>query len=195
MSVHWKRVQVLAAMIFVLVLSGCTYVAPVSEAKQISGSVKIDQGDFYGWRMDISIPSQLDVRISSQNDSVIDVLVLDQANYSTYSSQSDFGFVEAHSLLSVSNYSANMTVLSGTVYIIVDNSDRPLMPGAARSTGPVWVDYWMGSSFDLHAVPDQGNAWLVYLLAGAIALTFVLVIALTRIALKGQKKVGGSRQR
>jgi hypothetical protein len=158
--------------------------APSARAGQTSGTVEIGEGDYYGWRMDIVVPSQVEVEITSSNNSSIDVLVMDQENYTRFSNLEDFAFIASHSVLSVANFTANMTILSGTVYIIVDNSDRPGVQGAATPSGPVNVEYWLGTSFDLHAVPGSGNAWLVYVILGAVAVTFVVVVVLTRMATK-----------
>jgi len=170
--------------LFVLLLLVNFSKAPPVKAGQTSGTVEIAAGDYYGWRLDIVVPSQVEVELVSANNTSIDVLVVDQNNYTRFSNLEDFEFIASHSALSVANFTANMTILSGTVYIIVDNSDRPAVQGAATPSGPVQVEYWLGSSFDLHAVPGTGNAWLVYVILGAVAVTFVVVIVLTRMATK-----------
>lgn len=179
--------------ILVLALAMFVSVSDRSRAGQTSGTIEIDEGAYYGWRMDIVIPSQVEVELTSSNGTPVDVLVMDQENYTRFSNLQEFEFIEAYSLMAVTTYTKNMTVLSGTVYIIVDNSDRPSVLGAASSPGPVEIEYWLGSTFDLHAVPGGGNEWLVYLFLGVGAIVFVIVIALTRIALRQQKKLRGQR--
>ena len=173
----------------ILVLSGISVSPTGAQAKQISGLVEIEEGDFYGWQMDIVVPSQVEVEIRGQDGAQVDVLVVDKENYSRYLDGLAFDYYAGYSRLGTSNATLNFTVMSGTVYVIVDNSDHPTVLGAASPTGQARVEYWIGTSFDFHAVPDQGNLWLMYLLVGVAAFALILVIVLARVAIKMQRKI------
>jgi|GEM_PF-1950841 len=178
----------LAALSAFVMISAMSLSSAEVQAKEISGTITIENGDHYGWKMDIMIPSQIEARISSNVS--VDVLVMDEENYSDYSDGRAFGYYAQFSELATSNATLNFTVLSGTVYIIVDNSEHPSLNGAAAPEGPASVEYWLGSAMDLHAIPEQSNVWVIYLLIGVMAFALVLVIVLARIAMKTAKNWG-----
>jgi len=178
----------LAALSAFVMISAMSLSSAEVQAKEISGTITIENGDHYGWKMDIMIPSQIEARISSNVS--VDVLVMDEENYSDYSDGRAFGYYAQFSELATSNATLNFTVLSGTVYIIVDNSEHPSLNGAAAPEGPAGVEYWLGSAMDLHAIPEQSNVWVIYLLIGVMAFALVLVIVLARIAMKTAKNWG-----
>lgn len=171
----------------------CLLFAPVicaghAEAKQLFGRLQIDEGSYYGWRLDVAIPSQVEFHIEGLNGSRVDVLVLDEANYSMYTEKRPFQFYASYSALDTSNASSNFTVLSGSVFVLIDNSDAPGVQGAATPKGAAEIRYWIGSTFDLHTVPNYGSSWVVYPVIAGVAFTFGLVIYLTRKAVKGRKR-------
>ncbi len=162
-----------------------------AEGKQVSGTLSINKGDFYGWQVDVMIPSQIDIEITGHNGSVFDVLILDDANYSRYVAGSEFDFYGDYSALSVSNATLNISVISGSVYIIVDNSNRPSVPGAATPSGEAKIAYWIGSTFDLHVLPHQSNLWLMYVFVGVGGIGLVFVVFYARKAIKEARESGG----
>ncbi len=182
------RAGIVSALSAFMMLSLVLVSATGGLAKQVSGTLTIDEGAFYGWQLDVVVPSQIEVEIFGHGGVSVDLLVIDKENYSKYSDGLPFEFYDEYSVLGTSNASLNFTVLSGTVYVLVDNSDRPAGPDAASPAGPVVVDYWVGSSFDMHAIPEQGNLWLIYLLVGVVGFTLVLVVVLARMAVKGHRK-------
>jgi hypothetical protein len=157
------------------------------QAKQVSGTVSIGAGDFYGWRMDIMIPSTIEYNITCLNSTPISILVLDEANYTRFAANISFQFYEAHSFVNVTGAANNMTILSGAVYIVVDNSARSLGSFEGGQTG-VEIEYWLGSSFAMEDTPAQGSLMYVYALVGVLAVGFVMVIYLTRRAVRMRKK-------
>ncbi len=172
----------------ILIALGVSMCSTGVHAKQVSGTLIIDKGDFYGWRMDVMIPSQILAEVNATNGSAIDVLVLDEANYTKYlAGSSDFDYYSDYSVLSSSKIALNFSVLSGTVYVIVDNSDRPLI-GGADPAGNVEIEYWIGTTFDFGAIPPQHNVWVMYVLAAGTAVLLVAVIVLARKAIRSNKK-------
>ena len=164
-------------------------------AKVVQGSVTIDPGGHYGWRMDVAIPSQIEYQIRSVNGVQVDVLVMDENNYSEYSDGKDFSFFGEYSCLDTLNVSSNFTVLSGSVFVVVDNSDRPSQTTNVAPTEAAKVEFWVGSTFDLHAVPGGGPSWFVYAVLAGVATMFVVVVFLTRKAAKGRKREAQSSKR
>ncbi len=175
----------LVSAISILLLAACSV---GTHAMQTSGTITIDSGDHYGWRMDVMIPSQIEAEITALNGSAVDILVMDESNYTRYLDGLDFQYYKDYSVLAASNVSLNLTVLSGTVFIIVDNSELPADPSAANPTKNVQVQYWLGSSFDFSAIPDQGNVWFMYVLVGIAAVMLVVVVVFARRAIRSNRK-------
>ncbi len=175
----------------VLIMLSCFFIPSSVEAKQISGIVTIDPGGNYGWRMDVAMPSQLEYQISVLNGTTVDILVLDDTNYTMYTQNQTFEYYEEYSALDTSNASANFTVLSGTVYVIVDNTGMPNGSSAASPTKPAQVEYWIASTFDLHAIPDQGTPWIAFLLIAVFAVSLPVVIIVTRKAIRQRRSALG----
>ncbi len=162
------------------------------DAKQVAGLLNIEEGRHYGWRLDVAIPSEIDFKVIGINGSRVDVLVLDQENYTSYSQGEPFSYYEEYSALDTDNYSCNMSVLSGSVYIVLDNSKAPDLPAAAQPSGPARVKYWVGSTFDFHNIPSYGPSWMIYVVLAAVAAVLVLVIISTRKAIRERKRTSGS---
>lgn len=173
------------AFLLAAILIPCS--GPV-EAKQLSGHLQIDEGEHYGWRLDVAIPSQIDFHIEGLNGTLVDVLIMDEANYTWYTEGRPFQYYSEFSSLNTSNETANMTVLSGSVYVVIDNSVAPSVQGAAAPHGAAQVEYWIGSTFDLHTVPGYGPSWIMYPVLATVGLTFALVVYFTRKAVKERKR-------
>ncbi len=186
-----KKRSISAVSVVLLAMFAFSLVPNVAEAKQIGGVVTIDPGGCYGWQMDVAIPSDIEFDIKVLNGTSVDVLVLNQENYTKYSQQDDFEFYEQFSALGTTNISANFTILSGTVFVIVDNTDRPQAAGASAANGSAEVQYWIASSFDLRAIPDGGTPWIAYILIAVIAPSLVAVVILTRRAYKQRRSALG----
>ena len=180
-------VRAISAIAFLLAASLLACAGP-AEAKQLSGHLQIDEGRHYGWRLDVAIPSQIDFHIEGLNGTLVDVLVMDEANYTWYTEGRPFQYYAEYSSLNTSNETANLTVLSGSVYVVIDNSDAPSVQGAAAPHGAAQVNYWIGSTFDLHTVPGYGPSWIMYPVLAAVGLTFGLVLYFTRKAVKDRKR-------
>ncbi len=167
----------------------CILTIPGSvSAKQVGGNVWIDEGSYYGWRMDIVIPTSVEFEFTCLNGTPVNVLVLDEANYTLFTSNQTYSYVEKYSHLEVVNVTGNMTVISGTVYIVVDNQNNLSGMNGLEAPGRIQVQYWIGSSFDLHAIPDNGSSWMMYLGVVLLAIVFVFVLFMTRKVVRSRKK-------
>ncbi len=182
----WAVCIIIALCVPVLACSGS------SDAKQVAGLLHIEEGQHFGWRIDVAIPSEVDFRIQGMNGTRVDVLVLDQDNYTSYSQGEQFSYIEDYSALNTDNKTCNMSVLSGSVYIVVDNSNAPDIQGAAEPNGTADVRYWVGSTFDFSSIPTYSSPWMIYSVLAVVGAVFVLVVLLTRKAIKGRKRTTGS---
>ncbi len=169
---HRRIAALVAVTIACLILS-----AGSAEAKQISGTALIDSGNFRGWRMDVAIPSTIEFNFTSTNLTPVDIMVVDQDNFTRFSQNLSFQYYAEYSFFNVTTASANLTVLSGTVYVVVDNSGMPRASSCANSSEQAKIEYWIGTSFSFDSAPDFGTSGLMTafaLLLSAVLVTFII---------------------
>ncbi len=172
-------------LVLALILCGLLMTSTPAEAKQLAGKVYVAQGEHYGWKMDISIPSVIEYNMTSLNGTLIDVHVLDSSNYQRYLDGENFSSYPMYSFANITQASTNMTVLSGTVYIIVDISNYS--SALETKSNSAEVQYWVTSSFSLSSVPDEKNDLLIWGLLVTLAASLVVVVAVLRHAWRSGK--------